>query len=260
MKKIAFVLIIVLLIGALGAVFSGFGDSSGASSGSSSQNSPSASTPSNPTKPDSAFSNLTAAFIGDSITTGLCKGVVMETPYPQGVSDTLNLKSVTNLGIGGSTLCTKNYNSMVSRYATVPEGTNIIGVHGGVNDWAQNFELGDITSTNTRTIYGALDYLARNLKEKYSDAFIFFMSPTPVSDAKLEQYSATPYSLADVSKAMKDVAEKYGFAFLDLYTVSGFENVCNDISKTDGVHPYQEYVTDTLVPIISQFIRENYGK
>jgi lysophospholipase L1-like esterase len=222
--------------------------------------------PNSPAKPDNeqggqtAFSNLSAAFIGDSITIGLCKGVVMQTPYPQGVADTLKLKSVTNLGIGGSTLCTKNYNSMVSRYATVPEGTNIIGVHGGVNDWAQNFTLGDITSTETRTIYGALDYLARNLKAKYPDAFIFFMTPTPVSDAKLEQYSATPYSLGDVAQAMKDVAEKYGFAVLDLYAVSGFESVCNDASKTDGVHPYQEFTTNSLVPLISEFIRENYAK
>ena len=282
MKKIALLAIVFLLIGALGILFSGIGDLSDASSNESSQNNsstpippvkpsdeqdsqPDSSTPIPPVKPSDEqdsqpdFSKLTAAFIGDSITVGLCKGVVMDTPYPAGVAATLNLKSVTNLGIGGSTLCTKNYNSMVSRYATVPEGTNIIGVHGGVNDWAQNFTLGDITSTETRTIYGALDYLARNLKAKYPDAFIFFMTPTPVSDAKLEQYSATPYSLGDVAQAMKDVAEKYGFAVLDLYAVSGFESVCNDTNKTDGVHPYQEYVTDTLVPIIADFIKSSFN-
>ena len=266
MKKIAFVLIICLLMGALGVLFNGIADFPGNSSDSSTQSDSSNSAPSVPTKPDNeqggqtVFSNLSIAFLGDSITKGLCKGQVMETPYPQGVANTLGIKTVTNLGIGGSTLCTKNYNSMVSRYSTVPEGTDIIGIHGGVNDWAQAFELGDITSTNTRTIYGALDYLAKNLKATYPDAFIFFMTPTPVSDAKLEQYSATPYSLADVSQAMKDVAEKYGFLVLDLYALSGFENVCNDTSKTDGVHPYQEFTTNSLVPLISEFIRENYTK
>ena len=283
MKKIAFVSIICLLVGVLGIVFGGITEFSDAPLGSSTSSNSSDTPPTHTTRPATvqtsgnpphsttstpedeqidqpAFSNLTMAFLGDSITKGLCKGQVMETPYPEGVANTLGIKSVTNLGIGGSTLCTKNYNSMVSRYSTVPEGTNIIGIHGGVNDWAQAFELGDITSTNTRTIHGALDYLAKNLKATYPDAFIFFMTPTPVSNAKLEQYSATPYSLADVSQAMKSVAEKYGFPVLDLYALSGFENVCNDTSKTDGVHPHQEFTTNSLVPLISEFIKENYKK
>ena len=204
------------------------------------------------------FSNKTMACLGDSITRGLCKGVEMDTPYPSLLKEKIGLKEIFNLGIGGSTICTKNYNSMVSRYDDIPDDCDIISVHGGVNDWAQSFELGNMDSSNTRTIYGALHYLASNLKATYPNSFIFFMTPLPVSDAKLEQYASTPYSLEDISNAFKNIGQKYNLPVLDLYSLSGFEDFCNNTEKTDGIHPNQDFHKDNLSPLIAQFIKDNY--
>lgn len=204
------------------------------------------------------FSTLTMASIGDSITLGLCKGVAMSDPYPTLVKEELGLKYVSNLGIGGSTLYNKNIKSIVNRFYNIPNDVDIISLLGGVNDWAQNVPLGTIDDMNATTIYGALNYISTNLKSRYPNAFIFYMTPLTVSDAKLEQYSATPYSLADVSQAYKEIGEKYNIPILDTYTLSGFENVCNDTDKTDGVHPNQDFHRDNLTPLIAKFIRENY--
>ena len=204
------------------------------------------------------FSTLTMASIGDSITLGLCKGVAMSEPYPNLVEDELGLSYVYNLGIGGSTIYNKNIKSMVNRFTNIPNDVDIISLMGGVNDWAQNVPLGTINDNNANTIYGALNYISTTLKSNYPNAFIFYMSPLPVSDAKLNEYSATEYSLADVSQAFKNIGAKYDIPILDLYSLSGFEDVCNDSNATDGVHPNQEFHKENLAPLITQFIKDNY--
>lgn len=213
-----------------------------------------------PTQTESSidFSTLTMASIGDSITLGLCKGVAMSEPYPNLVKDELGLNYVYNLGIGGSTIYNKNIKSMVNRFTNIPNDVDIISLMGGVNDWAQNVPLGTINDNNANTIYGALNYISTTLKSNYPNAFIFYMSPLPVSDAKLNEYSATEYSLADVSQAFKNIGAKYDIPILDLYSLSGFEDVCNNMSATDGVHPNQEFHKENLAPLITQFIKDNY--
>lgn len=206
------------------------------------------------------FSNMSMACIGDSITQGLCKGVAMEKPYCVVVKESLGLENVYNCGIGGATLSNKNVKSICNRYYNIPNDVDIITLLGGVNDWAQGVPLGTIDDMNANTIYGALNYIASNMVVKYSNAFIVFMSPLPVSDAKLEQYSSTPYSLADINTAYKNICKKYNIAYLDLYSLSGFENECNDAEKTDGVHPNADFHKNNIAPLLAQFIKDNYKK
>ena len=218
----------------------------------------------NKNQKDVDYTDLKLCCIGDSITLGLCMGEQMDNPYPSIVAKNLGLKEVYNLGIGGSTISSGSYSkdAMVNRYTEIPVDADIIVLNGGVNDWAKNKDLGNISDSSPTTIYGALNCIAIGLKYNadYKDAFVVFTSPFPVSDLKLEQYSTTPYSLSAVANAIKEVAEKYNIAFLDFYKQSGFENYCNNEDLTDGVHPFPDFHKNVIAPLLTDFIKDNYAE
>jgi hypothetical protein len=91
----------------------------------------------------------------------------------------LNVKKTINKGIGGSTLVPfDNRNCISNNVVDVCNGSgmySIISVMGGTNDYGLNTPLGTITDTTNDTVYGALNVIAKTLKRKYPNAFIFFM-------------------------------------------------------------------------------------
>lgn len=204
------------------------------------------------------FSNTTIAFLGDSITYGYVtkQGGQYENPYPKLVGQILGAKESINYGRGSSTLASgeNSYKPFVDRYLQMDENIDIIGVMGGVNDFSRNIPLGSIDDTDTTTIYGALNVLADGLKQKYPDAYIFFMSPLPMTTTSANSQG---YKMSDVRQAVYDVALKHKLDFLDMYLLSGFENEMR-LDTTDGVHPSQELVENSIAPQIAQFIIENY--
>ena len=204
------------------------------------------------------FSNTTIAFLGDSITYGYVtkKGGQYENPYPALVENLLGAKKVYNYGVGGSTLSRGNkyYQPFIDRCLEMEEDIDIIGVMGGTNDFYKGVPLGEPTDTVETTVYGALNILAERLKERYPNAQIFFMSPLPTGDYAT---NALGYSTRDIRNIVLDVANKNGFGFLDMYYVSGFEKEMKT-DKTDGTHPSQELLIDTIAPKIAAFIKENY--
>lgn len=128
------------------------------------------------------FSQLTYSALGDSITEamdGTKGGALMSEPYCEVVGDILGLKSVSNFGISGSTVCTatgKDYAKMpmCERYLTMGKA-DIISVMGGTNDWGRYSTLGNINDTTSNTFYGALNILAKGLKDNCPNSFIFFI-------------------------------------------------------------------------------------
>lgn len=204
------------------------------------------------------FSELTYAALGDSITAGSrgkLSGVFsgyMDTPYCVLVKDELGLKSVTNYGISSSTISSGNgyVSPMVERYDEMDE-TDIISVMGGINDYGKPVALGAINDTETTTFYGALNTLAKGLKEKSPNAFIFFMTPLSVPNfAPL---------LLKYCQAMKEVCAKYDIPVLDTNSLCDFSLEYNSVGYTgDGVHPSEEFHRDVLAPLIADFIKDNY--
>ncbi len=202
------------------------------------------------------FSELTYAALGDSITMGGVGGAVAEEPYCVCVGNILNLKSVKNYGMSGSTLCSKTssythgYQPMCERYSEMGEA-DIVSLMGGTNDFTQGV-IGTIDDTVTDTIYGALNALAKGLKEKYPNAFIFFMTP-------LESVWGTVSKRAQICQAYKDVGAKYDIPVLDTNSLCDFSLEYNSVGYSgDGVHPSQEFYKTVLAPVVADFIRENY--
>ena len=219
-----------------------------------------------PTEPDEPqaevdFSQLTYLAMGDSITYGYDSalgGVQMESPYPELVKEILGMEKVYNCGISGSTLVSIDEwrDPFCQRYASMPDDADIVSVMGGINDYVLGYaDMGTLDSTDTTTIYGALNVLAKGLKEKYPDAYIFFM--TPYKCGIDPGVNSKGYSLNDVCTAIKRVCAKYGFDVLDMYTYGQIE-LDYDNPLCDTVHPSQEFFKNYTAPQIAQFIKENY--
>lgn len=204
------------------------------------------------------FSNKTMACLGDSITYGYVtkKGGQYENPYPKLLKETLGLKECYNYGVGGSNLATYNgsIKPFIERMKEMPADLDIIAVMGGTNDWGNGVPLGTIDNEDETTVYGALRSIAEYLTETYPDAYIVFMSPIPRKESWENRQG---YKMSDVVVAVKKVAEIYNIDFLDMYSLSGFENEMYSDS-TDGIHPSQELVKNSITPTIAQFLKKNY--
>lgn len=209
------------------------------------------------------FTQMTYVALGDSITYGADVtrgGYAMDHPYCDVVGQLLGLKAALNYGISGSTVCSSavGYCGMCERYVDMPDDADIVSVMGGVNDYARQLPLGKYKDTDTTTFYGALDALASGLRDKYPDAFIFFM--TPLKFRGNEGVMGNGGTLGDYRTAVKRVCKKYGIAVLDAAELADYSKSYNAEGYAgDGLHPEQEFVSETLAPVIAKFIRENYN-
>ena len=209
------------------------------------------------------FSNLVYSALGDSITYGFT-GDHSKPPfynnYPNVIKGLLNLKNVNNYGKCGYLLSrhtNPNFYSMIDMVETIDINSDIISVFGGINDYANYAELGNINSNDEYTIYGALNVIATKLKEKFPNSYIFFMTPLDVSNELINSINNTKYNVDDVCKAIKNVCAKNNIDVLDVHNLGGFDTI-ND--SFDGCHPYEIYYSNELAPLIVNFIKENYKK
>ncbi len=203
------------------------------------------------------FSELTYVALGDSITYGVdgFTGVhqKMETPYCDVVGETLGFERTVNLGVSGSCIsfARGEQNAFCKRYVNIPRDADVISVMGGINDTDENVTIGTISDMSTSTFYGALNVLAKGLKENWSDAFIFFMTPLNAR-GRVGVYE-------QVCQAIKDVCAKYEIPVLDTSKLADFSREYNAPGYTgDGLHPSQDFHTTVLAPMIADFIRKNY--
>ena len=210
-------------------------------------------------KKEVVLTELDYVSLGDSITYGSINGK-KGTPYCDIVAETLNLASITNRGVGGQTLSNAGkWGSIISQLSKITPEADIISVMGGVNDWAQGVELGNIDDTDSKTIYGGLNYIAHYLKIHYSDSFIFFMTVLPVGDAKHLQYDdVAKCTIEEINVAIKEVAQKYNIPVLDTYELADYQSEMNNSALTDGCHPSQQFHEEVLAPLVAKFIEDNY--
>ena len=207
---------------------------------------------------DVDFSELNYVAFGDSITYGVDGQTKkrMNSPYPTLVGNTLGLRNVLNYAVSGSTITSiEGLTNVNSQYSKSTSKADIVSVMIGVNDYARSAELGTITDTGLSTVYGGLNTLVKGLKEKYPDAYIFFMTPMPCYREEITS-NATGVELVEVVSAIKEVCQKNNIPVLDLYTVGGYTMDADPYS--DGIHPTQNFFVKYTAPIIAEFIKENY--
>lgn len=210
------------------------------------------------------FADATYVAFGDSITYGADNTrnySAMDFPYPALVAESLDLASVSNRGISGSTLCRNDFNlvCMTDMILSYTDQANIISVMLGVNDYNRSLPLGDIDDKTNETVYGSLNLIAEHLTTTQEDAFVFFMTPykCKVGTKSYKDPNAAGYVLEDVVNAVKEVASKYNIPVLDMFNEGQYELEMYNYGS-DGIHPSQEFVREYTAPQIAEFIRQNY--
>ncbi len=209
------------------------------------------------------WKNLRYVALGDSITFALdgtrdCEQILK--PYCELVKDELGLQSATNYGINGSTIASYNrlgdaYMPMCERYALM-EDADIVSVMGGTNDFGRLCMLGHPEDTDTNTFFGALNILCKGLKDKYPNAFIFFMTPL-----KLQLFgdSAAESKLNDFCNAVKLTCASFDIPVLDTAKEANFAIEYDSPGYYgDGLHPSAQFHREVLAPLIVRFIRDRY--
>lgn len=201
--------------------------------------------------------------LGDSITYGYLneKGEAMKKSYPTLLKEILNLEEVRNYGINGSTIA-EGENPMYIRYKNMEENADIVSVLGGTNDFGREeieiSPLGNKKDKEGNTVYGALDILCKGLKEKYPQAFLFFMTPLRCGEDRIPNHYN--YTLKDVKEAIEEVCSEYAIPVLDLYTTGEFFPESKEFLNQyciDDWHPNQKFVEEVLVNKIANFIKKN---
>ena len=169
------------------------------------------------------FSDVSIACLGDSITQASNLENMedyQQYAYPTKLKEILGAESVTNLGIGGSSIGRYWDNAFVDRYKEIPKDTDLIIVMGGTNDGfcLTQEELGTVKERKPNTFIGDLDELMRGLKADYPDATIVFATPLPnvLHDMlKKERDYLLPQII--LVNAIKYLAKEYEIPVIDLY-------------------------------------------
>ena len=169
--------------------------------------------------------------IGDSITAGYSESGRVTTPWPMILNRDWRYNT-TNYGITGTTLATAKANSMSERLKSYdPAECDVCLVMGGFNDGGENVPLGDIDSTDTATVYGALNDICNTLVTRYSGKR-YGLITTPKYRASTNDWN--------IDTAIREVGAKWGVPVLDLH--KRMMPICQtgeiqSIYCADGVHP-----------------------
>ena len=170
------------------------------------------------------FRNKTASFYGDSLTevnSHYTKG------YHSWVKDILGLASYNNYGKSGNRV-SDVYNEVNS----VSDTSDIIFVMCGVNDQTFSVSLGAFGDNTTSTTYGSLNKICSLLKSKYPTKLIVFITPH-YQTKYLHSAGITSY---EVSKAVREVCEKYAIPVYDNFILSGIYSSNLSYWTTDNCH------------------------
>ena len=257
-KALSFILILLIVLTCCGAftqLASNMQPENNANTQNNSNNS-NTSNEDNSNKESKDFSNMNIAFFGDSIARGYdgFTRTAMDNPYPVLVAEELGFDNYYSYAVSGSTFALNNLQrtSLVNKYKELKADVDVISVMCGVNDYDNSLPLGTIDDTDGYTVYGAIKIVASGLKNNYEDAFIFFITPYNTT-----WKHNTTYELIDVVNAIKEVCELYDIPVLDLYNEGNFEDEMYN-SKSDGLHPSQNFHIQYTAPQIAQFIKDNY--
>lgn len=211
------------------------------------------------------FKNLTYLAIGDSLTQGFKSWTnelkLHEIPYPLAVKNKLGLKESYNRGLSGSILA--NDTSISTTYLPMSndvrmaeyENADIISIMGGTNDKLENVVLGDITSTDETTYYGGYKKLIEYLLTNNPNSFIFLITQPCWGEYGLE--NANGNTVNNYVNATIEIGRYYGIPVFDLNanTRYGYYQLANG---SVPAHFTQEYILNTLTPMLCKFIENNY--
>lgn len=194
---------------------------------------------------DSVFKGKTASFYGDSLTEvngHYTKG------YHSWVKDLLGLASYNNYGVSGYKV-----SDVYNKVNSVTDTADIIFVMCGVNDQTFSVPLGTMGDNTTGTTYGALNLLCALLKQKYPTSIVVFI--TPHYQTKYPHRSGiTSY---EVSKAIREVCEKYAIPVYDNFVLSGIYSTNLSTFTTDNCH-WNDITHEMVGKNLAKFVTDSF--
>jgi uncharacterized protein YjdB len=206
-----------------------------------------------------SYAGKKIAFIGDSITQGVGASSNAER-YTTVLANLLGMTEV-NLGQSGTVLCTGGHRTCNIGKLSVGNltGCDVVTIMMGINDWDQAksdyYKLGEFGSTDTTTIYGAVDYWCKKIIEiKNTSGFentkFFFITPiitswnNSVGGNNWDQNKTNihGFTLRELCQAIINVCDVYEIPVLDMNKYSGiYYNSADDNTVGtyfgDGIHP-----------------------
>ena len=202
------------------------------------------------------YQNIVWSCLGDSIT-----DEYNGEKYPTMLMDEYGYKRMNNYAKSGATITTLNTNNLQQQIERVDEASDIISVFAGVNDFMfYSAPKGEKGSTNVQDFYGAVDTLIKGLKARCPDAYIFFITPykcTWKDGRAYDKENAEGLILSDYVNVIIDLCKQYKLDYLNLFVDGGFDYQ-NPMYTTDGLHPLGRFYEEFTMPMIAEFVEENY--
>ena len=192
----------------------------------------------------SLYTGLLMDCLGDSITA--------RNVYEGMIKEQLGFSNVLNHGIGGSCICGDNENCFWhdNRINALDENADVVLFTGGSNDWQTSKEMGDISSTDTNTFYGACKTMIKKLINKYPRKLL--LGATAIygyQQALPNQLNSHNLKLSDYMNAFKECCNLYNIPVADVFFECGINSYNKEyyFGDTDGtksddfLHPNKEY-------------------
>jgi lysophospholipase L1-like esterase len=107
--------------------------------------------------------------------------------------------------------------------------------------------MGAIDSSDENTICGAINYTIKYFKEKFPEANIIWATPT-------YQINVDEKTFMEYNTNLKEICNREGIEYFDLYTISGITKSNYNLYLYDGVHPNEEgkkYLTDLWINFLT---------
>lgn len=170
-------------------------------------------------EPDTPIvSPFAISFVGDSTTRGDQNGF----SYADVVCEDMGAVKLPYYK-GEDTMADLDDFGMFERYKQIHPASTVIVVNGGVYDYHFNVRLGSADNNIETEFGGSLNVLCTNLKKKYPNAYIVFMTPYQSALKEFEgcRNNDNGDTLEDYVTMIQTVCAKYGIPVIDVYHNSG---------------------------------------
>lgn len=184
------------------------------------------------------WSHLKWVCMGDSITEANARTTKNYHDYVHEATDI----NVVNMGVSGTGYAKHQDtgNAFYQRILNVPTDADVVTIFGSGNDLSSGLPIGEITDTGTSTLCGCINKTIDNLYSVLPTVQLGIVSPSPwVGKTPSDNSTMTEYA-----DKMKQIAERRGIPFLDLFRCSGlrpneesFRNLAYSKDEGNGVHP-----------------------
>lgn len=144
-----------------------------------------------------------------------------------------------NYGVGGSSLVNiGNGKSMIERFKAIDLNKSkikFVTIMCSTNDHEYNVEIGNESSYNDNTFFGALNNMSNELI-KIKAKVIFITPPQKVYKKTGNKNNELGYSISDYACAIKKICDKYKFELVDICNNSEIKDYNFDKYTIDKIH------------------------